>query len=55
MSVIINDFEIILEDSASPPARPEAATPPPKRSLKPAEVTHIIEQKKRRLQRLRAH
>lgn len=54
MSVVINDFEIIPDSSGGETIEEEQSTVE-SASLRPADVIEIVERKKRRRRRLRAH
>lgn len=57
MSVIINDFEVVVEPPETPQeATPEAAEPPaPAPGLSPVDLEDALERQAQRQERLRAH
>ncbi|MEF8817227.1 MAG: hypothetical protein V5A20_04505 [Salinibacter sp.] len=59
MSVVINDFEVIPDDSAGDETtengEPASESSPKPVFLRAIDVTEIVERKERRKRRLRAH
>lgn len=59
MSVVINDFEVIPDDSSGDETaeneKSASESSPEPVSLRPVDVIEIVERKERRRRRLRAH
>lgn len=55
MSVIINDFEVVVEPPPERPGPAEAPTAPAPEPLKPEDVRRVMRRRSERLSRVWAH
>jgi len=55
MAVIINEFEVVVEPPARPPAGEEKRTAVPPAELRPEDVRDVLERAARVAARVRAH
>lgn len=55
MPIVINDFDVVVDDSEEEPPEEEGPSPERAGRLRPIDVVRIVERHERRRLRVRAH